>query len=298
MFERYRGAGPTFLLLVGIVILSGQAQASATTYARCNFTADLAVHPGMSASPSKGNFGGGSGSLDCVGQVGHHTVWSGGKVQLEGTYGDGSVAETTGGDTCLAGGGVLEVSIEARNLVNGLSPEPAYSRARGSLRTAWAGAVLGGRGELVDEDGDPAAAVLDATVDFGRCGTEIARSASISGRLTLIHSGDGSPAQSGEPALGECANQVAGTDRSDRLHGTPESDLISGFGGRDRISGLAGTDCIYAGNGVDVVTGGADDDEIDVSRGGRDRVTCGAGRDTVFTDPTDVVSASCERVRR
>ena len=48
----------------------------------------------------------------------------------------------------------------------------------------------------------------------------------------------------------------------------------------------------------DVVLGNEGDDRINVVDGSVDRVDCGAGSDTVFADVLDVVTATCERVRR
>jgi hypothetical protein len=40
------------------------------------------------------------------------------------------------------------------------------------------------------------------------------------------------------------------------------------------------------------------DDMIRVNRGGRDRVTCGRGREIVYADRRDRVARDCERVTR
>jgi len=63
---------------------------------------------------------------------------------------------------------------------------------------------------------------------------------------------------------------------------------IYGRRGDDRFGGTPGWDAIRAGGG---------DDEVDLSAGGRDRVSCGAGHDRVTGAASDdAIGASCERV--
>ena len=60
----------------------------------------------------------------------------------------------------------------------------------------------------------------------------------------------------------------------------------------DEIRGTRGWDAIKASGG---------DDQVDLRRGGRDRVNCGGGHDTVIVergDHNDQIAASCERVVR
>lgn len=86
----------------------------------------------------------------------------------------------------------------------------------------------------------------------------------------------------------DCPN-VLGTDRcqgtsgGDVMIGTSANDVIAGLKGRDRINDSAKQD-------IDTISGGADNDTIDVREGNaglnnRDLVDCGAGeRDRVFFD--------------
>ena len=117
-----------------------------------------------------------------------------------------------------------------------------------------------------------------------------------------------------------CRGALTGTGRADSLAGTASADAISGGGGADRISGLAGGDCLSGGAGRDRLAGGAGNDTVDggagndvlnagtgrnVLRGGsgndrldstngrRDVLNCGPGRDVVFADAFDRVTA-CE----
>jgi hypothetical protein len=92
-------------------------------------------------------------------------------------------------------------------------------------------------------------------------------------------------------------------DGPDHLDGGPGNDSVDGgFGddvliggpGRDTISGdLAGGDC-----GPLWCTYPYGNDTIEARDGEVDSVTCGAGTDTVYADPQDVVAPDCENVVR
>ena len=85
-----------------------------------------------------------------------------------------------------------------------------------------------------------------------------------------------------------CPN-VPGTDQ---CLGTPDGDIMTGTDANDSIAGLRGRDRINdaAKQDIDTISGGADNDTIDVREGNtglnnRDLVDCGAGeRDRVFLD--------------
>jgi hypothetical protein len=71
-----------------------------------------------------------------------------------------------------------------------------------------------------------------------------------------------------------------------------------GDAGADRLLGNAGNDRIVTGAGRDRAWGGPGDDTIDArAKGGRQRIDCGAGRDTVRLSKGDV-ARRCERVIR
>ena len=82
---------------------------------------------------------------------------------------------------------------------------------------------------------------------------------------------------------------------NDEMHGRNDDDVVLGNEGDDRIYGDRGNDTINGGPGNDQIYGGLDDD-VDPRRRGRrphqvvaggfDRVSCGAGNDTVFADTT------------
>src|SRR5215208_4358530 len=117
---------------------------------------------------------------------------------------------------------------------------------------------------------------------------------------------------------------LLGTDKPDKLAGKDGDDKIRGLGATDQIVGGSGNDVIYArpggdpvvdgdegddvlyagpdgaglggGPGEDVLYGGDGNDVLDGARGhgARDKLYCGEGRDTYFSDKNDYVANSCE----
>ena len=70
---------------------------------------------------------------------------------------------------------------------------------------------------------------------------------------------------------------------------TSHGRTIVGSGRGERLHGTRGWDAIYGRGG---------DDVVDISAGGRDRVSCGGGDDLVIRDDhDDRIAADCERVR-
>jgi len=107
--------------------------------------------------------------------------------------------------------------------------------------------------------------------------------------------------------VGSCSATRSGTRKADVLRGTAASDRLLGKAGNDKILGKGGDDCLLggAGNdrikggpGADRISGGTGKDTIRSKDGIKDRVVCGAGRDTVISDRKDTVARSCERIRR
>lgn len=68
-------------------------------------------------------------------------------------------------------------------------------------------------------------------------------------------------------------------------------------GGKCRVKGTHGNDRMRGTRRRDRVTGGRGNDVIDVRGGGRDRVRCGPGDDTVYVDRRDRVARDCENVK-
>jgi Ca2+-binding RTX toxin-like protein len=108
------------------------------------------------------------------------------------------------------------------------------------------------------------------------------------------------------------ASTLTGDDGNDEIvvQAPRGSGTASGGAGADVIvldtsasatytaDGGDGADTIKGGPGTDTVLGGTGNDVIDVSGddGNADNVSCGAGRDTVYADASDVIAADCERV--
>ena len=82
------------------------------------------------------------------------------------------------------------------------------------------------------------------------------------------------------------------------LLGNPGDDRLFGDRGTDTINGEDGNDQIFGGLDGDVIAGGPGNDRVQAVGGGVDRIDCGDGADVVFADVDDVVSPSCEDVRR
>ncbi|QWF21767.1 tandem-95 repeat protein [Nocardioides sp. LMS-CY] len=140
---------------------------------------------------------------------------------------------------------------------------------------------------------------------------------------------------SGAPAGVRCT--IVGTKGPDRIVGTPGDDVICARGGDDVVHGGGGNDIIYGGRGDDRLYGGSGDDRLYGGKGddrlyggkgddrlngrrgndrlyggsgddrldGRDgagfsdRLQCDGGRnDVALADARDVVSPTCEQVRR
>lgn len=99
--------------------------------------------------------------------------------------------------------------------------------------------------------------------------------------------------------------RASGGAANDALAGHAGIDRLEGGEGSDRLAGLAGDDALDGGPDRDRLLGGRGRDVIDAqwrfapqfeSDGAmRDRVLCGAGRDTAIVDKFDTVQG-CERV--
>jgi Ca2+-binding RTX toxin-like protein len=74
---------------------------------------------------------------------------------------------------------------------------------------------------------------------------------------------------------------VKGTTRDDVLNGTDGADTIQGLGGDDVLSGMGGNDTLLGGGGTDRVDGGDGDDTIVETDPDGDILSGGAGNDTI-----------------
>jgi Ca2+-binding RTX toxin-like protein len=90
---------------------------------------------------------------------------------------------------------------------------------------------------------------------------------------------------------------VLGGPGNDRMTGARGNDTLSGGTGADRLDGGGGNDVLRSGPGAGVILAGVGNDRVDARNGRRDRVSCGAGRDSVQADRADVLRG-CERITR
>jgi hypothetical protein len=86
---------------------------------------------------------------------------------------------------------------------------------------------------------------------------------------------------------------IRGTPGNDVLVGGSGNDRIYGEGGNDRIAGNGGNDLIVGGPGQDTIDAGPGADTIQAVDQTRDRIDCGAGRDSASTDRIDL-HTGCE----
>jgi hypothetical protein len=118
-----------------------------------------------------------------------------------------------------------------------------------------------------------------------------------------LEGGPGDDLATGGP--GGCESPL-GQERpgeSDVVNGGPGDDIVEGAAGADTVRGGTGADLVADGEehrgAADVLYGGGGDDLMLPRNepGGRDVVSCGAGRDRVFADRKDELSGDCERVK-
>jgi Putative metal-binding motif/RTX calcium-binding nonapeptide repeat (4 copies) len=77
---------------------------------------------------------------------------------------------------------------------------------------------------------------------------------------------------------------VAGGNGNDTLRGGAGPDVLAGGAGNDNLNGLGGVDDYF---------GELDNDTIEATDGNAERISCGAGTDSVHNDFTDII-AECE----
>jgi Ca2+-binding RTX toxin-like protein len=110
-------------------------------------------------------------------------------------------------------------------------------------------------------------------------------------------------------AHGDAGNDVVYGDAGPCVTGKAStSRLMAAISGNDRLFGDAGNDVLFGGPGADFLKGGSGKDRF-VGGSGNDvikardhvrgeRISCGAGRDTVYADKGDLVARNCEKVHR
>ncbi|MGI8461441.1 MAG: CocE/NonD family hydrolase [Solirubrobacterales bacterium] len=103
----------------------------------------------------------------------------------------------------------------------------------------------------------------------------------------------------GVQAAGACETGITmkGNKRKDKINGSAGGDRLRGAKGNDRVSGKDGDDCVSGGKGNDRLSGGKGNDRLSAKDGDKDRVNCGAGKDTVKADKADKLKG-CEKKKR
>ena len=101
-----------------------------------------------------------------------------------------------------------------------------------------------------------------------------------------------------DPAGPEQGNTLDGGPGDDRLYGGRAEDTLDGGAGADALFGGASGDVLIGGPGRDRIEGQGGGDVVRAVDGRRDSIGCGAGRDLVYADRSDVVATDCEVVRR
>src|SRR3954454_20286991 len=92
-------------------------------------------------------------------------------------------------------------------------------------------------------------------------------------------------------------DRLSGSEGNDKISGGAGKDTLTGSTGNDKLDGGAGNDKIDGGPGTNSYSGGAGNDALNSANGKRERIDCGAGKDTVRADKSDTVKG-CEKVRR
>lgn len=167
--------------------------------------------------------------------------------------------------------------------------------------------LSGGEGDdlLTDGgDGDNSAVPTGGTdvLDGGPGEDFAAYSRSGSTPLSLSLDGVANDGQAGEAdnllniedvTGGEGDDTITGNASANSLLGLQGKDTISGLGGNDQLGGDFGSGSVAVLRGIPLNTGA---DDTLIGGPGRDGLECGGGVDVGVRDPSDDVSANCERV--
>ncbi len=143
------------------------------------------------------------------------------------------------------------------------------------------------------------AAPLSAAV---KTGSPVADAITGTSRADVIATGLGNDTLAGRGggdrmSGGKGGDVLVGGAGGDRMLGGAGADRLAGGAGHDRLVGGTGRDRLVGGRGGDVLIAGPGNDRVLARDGRRDRIRCGAGRDTVVADAVDRVASDCERVR-
>ena len=185
------------------------------------------------------------------------------------------------------------------------SPARATSSARARARSPHRGPLadlLCGEAGNDQIDGGGGADQLFGDACPGAKLAALARAAAARDGNDTIRGGAGNDRIAGGGAndklKGEAGNdRVDGGAGRDTLDGGAGRDKLNGGAGNDRLDGGAGNDALAGGAGRNRYSAGAGNDKVSAANGKRDRVDCGAGRDSARVDRADRVKG-CEKVRR
>lgn len=147
MRTSWLAAAPLALILLNLSPLPAEASHTPVTSLNCTATLALTISPGLSTTPSKGDFTTGSspGPLECTGVMRGHDVTGPGLLGLTGKYGESSDS----GDTCLLQAGQGTYSLTLPTSGGAVSEEGSFAEILGPARegslsamsreTSWSG---------------------------------------------------------------------------------------------------------------------------------------------------------------
>jgi Ca2+-binding RTX toxin-like protein len=222
---------------------------------------------------------------------GDDTVSSSVAVNVDGGSGDDRLAGSPAADALYGGKG--------RDVLRGADGDDALQDGRLLTFDApdWPGESLGShlRSRIV-----PVRAERDV-FDGGAGVDTLGYRGRRRGIVVDLSHGERPAGAPGEGDLLRGLESIEATDGDDRLLGDEVANSLNGLAGDDLLVGRGSGDRLSGGVGSNRVRGDAGDDVIGIEtafpfrRLGRQRVTCGSGRDEVHTPlPNDFVEDDCE----
>jgi Tol biopolymer transport system component len=227
---------------------------------------------------------------------------------IVGAVGNGSIAWAPDGDTIYADStlGLVRIDLATgdERTIRGITPPSGVAVSRDGAHIAYsAGGECRDRLGIyvANADGTDRRRVSNSCRIYGTDGPDV-----LHGDFSQVVLGLG-----GDDTL--YADDTYYYFDGDTLYGGPGNDhLIGGYArdilyggpGDDTLEGGPSADILIAGPGHDHIDGGGGGDTIGAQDGERDWIDCGgngygpAGRDVVYADRIDVVSADCEIVHR
>ena len=233
----------------------------------------------------------GAGSDRVVSQLGSAST-----LTVDGAAGDDLLTGGLGPDALLGGRGRDRLRGRGGNdrLFDSSSPQPVrggtQSPTSGGSDVFFGGILASGRGGD-SFDGGSGNDTISYEGRRARLRIDLATGAPVAGAR-----GERDSVRRVENATGGAgADRIAGNRRRNRLLGEAPPPVGGPGGGGDRIAGRRGADSLAGGAGRNVLSGGSGDDAIALGVSGRERVFCGAGRDSVTSPQAgDFLQADCE----